>query len=60
MCAPVWEDLEWCLRFIHSHSKKGFGMLTFVLLKSAMFTITSLTDLLSKPCLHLHMPTYLQ
>lgn len=50
MCTSVWKDLVWYLRFIHSHSKKGFEMLTFVLLKSTrVFTITSLIDLLSSP-----------
>lgn len=57
MCTSVWEDLEWYLRFMHSRSKKGFGMLTFVLLKSTrVFIITSLITL---PSSHAYTYTWL-
>lgn len=47
-CEPLCgKILEWCLRFMHSCCRKGFGMLTFVLLKSTRALITSsLIDLL--------------
>lgn len=45
---------EWCLRFMHSCSRKGFGMLTFVLLKSTrVLIIDSLIDLLLSHACHL-------
>lgn len=54
-CEPLYgKILEWCLRFMHSCSRKGFGMLTFVLLKSTRALITSsLIDLLPSHACHL-------
>jgi len=41
-CEPLYGNtLEWCLRFMHSCSRKGFGVLTCVLLKSTGVLIAS-------------------
>lgn len=56
-CEPLYgKILEGCLRIVPSCFRKGFGMLTFVLLKSSrVLIISSLIDLLSSHACH---PTY--